>query len=319
MKVAFIGSDEFGAIGLEALTGSSHEVVLVVTVPDRPKGRGQCCEPGPVKAIAIEKGLRLIQPEKIKDPEARQALLEASPDILAVVCYGEYIPESIYNAPPERSINVHPSLLPRWRGSSPIYYTLLAGDTMGGVTVQYLHKKMDAGDILLQIETPIDPNENHGQLSDRLYRIGGGLLIEAVDGLQSRTIVPQIQDESLATKAPKIEKSDLWLKWNEPAIDVRNRIRAFAPVPGAKSQFRGVLCKLLSASRDLVKVENMSEPGTIVSLIKDGPVVACLDSCLCITGIQPAGKKALNGKDFLNGYHPKIGERFEYAFEEGTT
>lgn len=311
MKVAFMGSSEFGAIALRALARSSHSVVFVITGPDKPKGRGMCCEPGPVRIVAEEFGYPLIQPLSIKEQEVREKLADISPDIIVVVCYGEYIPQAIFNAPPFKSINVHPSLLPRWRGASPIHYALLAGDTMTGVTVQYIAKRMDAGDILLQSEVPIDPDENHGCLSARLHNIGAEMLIETLDRLEKGNISPFPQDDSKATNAPKITKADLNLNWSLPANDVRNRIRAFAPEPGAKVQFKSKQYKILEAASRFVAIGGNSQPGMIVQLSPEGPVVACLDAGLVITRLQPAGKKAMSGKDFINGYRPKIGDLFE--------
>jgi methionyl-tRNA formyltransferase len=313
MRVAFLGSDDFGAIGLKALVESSHRVVLVVTVPDRPRGRGRSIEPGPVRRIAESRQIPFIQPESIKEAGAKQSLLDTSPDIIAVVCYGEYLPRSVYDASPRKAINVHPSLLPRWRGASPVHYTLLAGDNVTGVTVQYVEKHMDAGDILLQREVPVDPDEDHGRLSDRLYILGGQMLIEAIDGLEKEILTPRKQDESKATAAPKIRKSDLWLDWLNTAEQVRNRIRAFSPAPGARALFHGENCKVLRASREFRPLPGPTEPGAIVSLDKEGPIVACADAGIIITQIQPPGGKPVSGRDFINGRRPQVGERFEGA------
>ena len=189
MRVAFIGSDDFGAIGLESLASSRHEIGLVVTVPDRPKGRGRSCEPGPVPVVAEEYALPLIQPQTVRDPLVIETILDTLPDVISVVCYGEYIPAALFDTPEKKSINVHPSLLPRWRGASPVHCTLLAGDKITGVTVQYLSKRMDAGEILLQRETEIGIDENHGDLSYRLYCVGAEMLVEALDRLEKGDLI----------------------------------------------------------------------------------------------------------------------------------
>ena len=311
MRVAFVGTEEIGELALRAVAGSRHEVVLVVTQPDRPKGRGRKIVPGAVRQAADELGIPLIQPESIRDEAAREPLKEASPDILAVVSYGEYIPESIYSVPVYGGVNVHPSLLPRWRGAAPVHYALLAGDTVTGVSVQRIHKKMDAGDILLQEEVAVEWEDNHATLCEKLYPLGAEMLVRVLDGLETGTIVPRPQDPGFVTEAPKIEKSDLLLDWSKPADEVRNRIRAFSPVPGARSAFRGSVCKVLSASIEPGATERGSEAGVIVGLAAQGPIVACSEGALLLTMLQPEGKKPIKGGDFINGYRPLMGERFE--------
>lgn len=311
MRVVFIGTDEIGEIALRKLSESRHDVVLVISQPDRPKGRGRRIEPGPVAVAAEEFGFPLIQPESIRDEEARKALDDVSPDIITVVSYGEYIPRKIFESPKHGSINVHPSLLPRWRGASPVRYALLAGDDVTGVTIQYLHKRMDAGDILMQEEVPIEPDDDHGSLCNKLYPLGGELLVRALDGLEEGTISAFPQDESKVTQAPKIEKGDLWLNWAMPAKQVRNRIRAFAPSPGARAEFRGKVYKILSASKDFISPDERCAAGMVSRLVDEGPVVMCSDLGLVITSIQPPGKKPIDGRDFINGYRIEVGEIFK--------
>ncbi len=318
MRVIFLGTDIFGELALKKLAESSHEVVLVVTQPDRPKGRGRTIVPGRVRLATEAYRIPLIQPESIRDDETKEIIAEIAPDIIAVVSYGEYIPRSIYDAPPHKSINVHPSLLPRWRGAAPVRYALLAGDRVTGVTVQYLHKRMDAGDIVLQEEAPIDPDDGHDSLCDKLYPLGAEMLVRALDGLEAGTIQPVPQDESKITNAPKIEKDDTWLDWSRPADEVRNRIRAFSPKPGARTRFRGSDYKILTADKGIRQIEGGNEPGTVVELSKDGPVVACIDGGLAITELQPPGKKPQGGRDFLNGYRVETGERFS-GLDRGDT
>jgi len=318
MRVVFLGTEDIGEIALRRLAESSHKVVLVVTQPDRPKGRGRKIVPGNVKVTAEELGIPFIQPETVRRAEARDAILGSSPDIIAVVSYGEYIPASIFDAPPHKSINVHPSLLPRWRGASPVRHALIAGDDMTGVTVQYIHKRMDAGDILLQEEIAIEPDDDHGSLCGRLYPLGAELLVQALDGLEAGTIRPVPQDESKVTKAPKIEKDDLRLDWARPALDVRNRIRAFSPTPGARAVFRDSDYKILAADREFRQTEGQPDPGRVADISDLGPIVACGDAALVITRLQPPGKNPLSGRDFLNGYRVEVGERFAGRSEGGS-
>ncbi len=311
MKVAFIGTDEIADVALRAVSESRHEIVLVITQPDRPRGRGRKIAPGIVKVTAEELGFPVMQPESIREARVKERLEETAPDILTVVSYGEYIPRSIYEAPPYRAINVHPSLLPRWRGAAPVRYALLAGDEVTGVTIQYIHKRMDAGDILLQEKVPIEPGDDHGSLSGKLHPIGARLLVTALDGLESSVISPVPQDPDNVTRAPKITKEDPWIDWTEPARQIRNRIRAFSPDIGARAKFRDKDCKILGVHPEISQLIESTEPGAIVEPTKEGPRVACSDGILTITRLQPAGKKALDGRSFVNGYRPEIGECFE--------
>lgn len=316
MRVAFLGTDRLGELALRAIYASNHEVVLVITQPDRPSGRGRKIKPGVVKLAAGELGIPLMQPEKVKEPVVQERLTELSPDILTVVSYGEYIPSRIYSAPPYKAINVHPSLLPRWRGAAPIRYALLAGDKVTGVTVQYLHKKMDAGDIILQKQVPIEPDDDHGSLCERLYPLGAEMLVSALNSLEIGAVTPVLQDENNVTQAPKIQKSDLWINWSRPSQEIRNRIRALSPAPGAKAFFRGENCKILKAVLEEEAVGESVEPGTIIDVRKKGPVVAGSECSLILTMLQPAGKKPQDGSSFVNGYHPETGEKFSGMPEE---
>ncbi|MFH1676754.1 MAG: methionyl-tRNA formyltransferase [bacterium] len=310
MRIIFIGTDAIGEIALRELIGSDHHVAMVITPPDRPKGRGRKIEEGPVKLVADEAGISVIQPESMKDESIGTALEEIKPDIITVVSYGEYIPSSIFTFPPHGSINLHPSLLPRWRGASPMRYVLLEGDSKAGVTVQYVEKKMDAGDILLQKEVEIGADDDHGALADVLYPLGAELLLLTLKGLQDGSIIPRKQDPEKITYAPKITKEDLVIDWNQPAVRVRNKIRAFSPSPGAVTIFRGEVIKLLSSDKEITPLFGLEDaPGTVAGFSSLGPRVICPDGILTITGLQPAGKKRLTGRDFVNGYKPEPGER----------
>ncbi len=312
MRVVFVGTDELGESALRRVAKSEHDIVLVVTQPDRPKGRGRKLMPGVVRLAAGEFRIPLIQPRTIREDDSKRAIAEADPDIIVVVSYGEYIPSSIYQAPKFKSINLHPSLLPRWRGASPVRYTLLAGDETTGVTVQYLHKKLDAGDILKQIELPIYPDDDHGSLCQRLYPIGATMLVEVLDDFEKfgDEIKAVRQNEDDVTKAPKIGKDDLWIDWSGKAADVRNKTRAFSPKPGARSMFRDNSYKILTVDKIFHETSGKVEPGDVINLSDKGPVVACGGKAVCITKIQPPGKNPMNARDFLNGYRVSVGEKF---------
>ncbi|MCK4720684.1 methionyl-tRNA formyltransferase [bacterium] len=317
MRVVFVGTDELGEIALRSVAESKHDIVLVVTQPDRPKGRGRKLTPGAVRLAAGEFGFPFIQPQTIREDDSKRAIIEADPDIIVVVSYGEYIPSSIYLAPKFNSINLHPSLLPRWRGASPVRYTLLAGDETTGVTVQYLHKKLDAGDILKQMELPVDPDDDHGSLCKRLNPPGAAMLVEVLDDFEKfgNDIKAKRQNEDNVTKAPKIGKGDLWIDWSGKTVDVRNKTRAFSPKPGARSMFRDNSYKILTIDKIFHETSGKVEPGDVINLSDKGPVVACGSKAVCITKIQPPGKKPINARDFLNGYRVKVGEKFT-SFDE---
>jgi len=310
MRVVFLGTEELGETVLRKLAESRHDVMLVITPPDRPKGRGRTVVPGLVVLACEAYGIPILQPETVRDEEAVTAINAVQPDILTVVSYGEFIPSKIYKKPPHGAVNVHPSLLPRWRGASPVRYTLLNGDKTAGVTVQYLAKKMDAGDVLMQEEIPVDPLDNHGTLCEKLYPLGADLLVRVLDAIEAGDINPVTQDESEITFAPKIEKSDLWIDWTEPAEKVRDRIRAFAPDPGARATFRDGQYKILDAEPDFVGLETEPAPGIVMNLTKSGPVIACGDHGLKLTMLQPPGKKPVRGVDFQNGYRLAEGDEF---------
>ncbi len=310
MKLVFVGTDVVGALALKAIIGSSHEILFVVSQPDRPKGRGKKIQPGLVRQIADEAELTVYQPESIRDEITKNAIIEAKPDIMVVVSYGEYIPSKIFKAPEFGSINLHPSLLPRWRGAAPVRYALLEGDEVTGVTVQYLHKRMDAGDILAQAEVPIEPDDDHGSLCDKLYPLGADLVVSVLDKFDEKGhgVDSREQDEDQVTQAPKITKDDLWIDWNSPAVNIKNKIRAYAPSPGVRTVFRGELYKILKVAEVGSEYPNEPVPGLIYGL--PYPVVDCADQALRILTIQPPGKKPMDGADFRNGYRLADGEMF---------
>lgn len=312
MKVVFTGTDTIGARALKALVECPrHEVVFVITQPDRPRGRGRKLVEGEVKILANENLIPVLQPETIKSPEIIAAFDQYMPDIMTVVSYGEYIPKSVYNKPPKRSINLHPSLLPRWRGASPIYFALLEGDKETGVTIQYVAKKMDAGDILNQVIVPVSDDDNVESLSGKLYQPGADLLIKTLDEIEAGTQHPVAQDESesLVTYAPKLTPENQWIDWSGPAVRVRNRIRAFSPKPGARTNFRDKDF-LIHSAEIMPGLADSHDAGCIIAIEKDGPAVICGENSLLITSLQPSGKNVIKGKDFINGYRPEIGEMF---------
>ena len=310
MRVVFFGSASIGFPLLDALLASSaDDVVAVVTQPDRPVGRKLKLTACPVKELAQEKGLNVLCPEKIGSEESLTALKDLVPDLFVVVAYGQYIPQAVLALPANGSINLHPSLLPKYRGSSPIQWALVNGDTATGVTILYVSQKMDAGDILLQREVPIRPEDNAITLEPILAQAGAALMMEAVEQIRAGTVNAQPQDEAAAIEVRKLVKEDGRLDWTLPASVLNNRIRAFIAWPGCFCQapVRSGMqrLKVLEA-----RVESGSgEPGVVLDVSDEGPMVATGDGALRLLSVQPAGKNIMDGAAYLRGYPLEPGSR----------
>lgn len=303
MRVVFFGSAAIGFPLLDALLASpDDEVVAVVTQPDRPVGRKLRMTACPVKEIALQKGLTVLCPEKVGSAESVAALKELSADLFVVAAYGQYIPPAVLDIPPAGSINLHPSLLPKYRGSSPIQWALANGDDVTGVTILYVSEKMDAGDILLQREVPIRPEDNAVTLEPVLAQAGAGLLMEAVEQIRFGTVHARPQNEAEATEVRKLTKEDGRIDWSLPAVVLNNRIRAFAAWPGcfceAPVRFGMQRLKVLEA-----RVEAGSgAAGSVLEADGQGPLVATGEAALRLLTVQPAGKNVMDGSAYLRGY-----------------
>jgi methionyl-tRNA formyltransferase len=298
MRIVFFGSASIGFPVLEALLASAQDdVVAVVTQPDRPAGRKQQLTPCPVKLFAQERGLPVLSPEKVKESLSELAKLNA--DLFVVVAYGQYIPQSVLTLPAHGAINLHPSLLPKYRGSSPIQWALANGDTVTGVTILYVSEKMDAGDIILQREIPIDPEATSSALEPVLAGAGAQLLMEAVEQIRTGTVQRHPQDDAAAIDVRKLTKEDGRLDWTQPADVLRNRIRGFTPWPGCFCEMPdGQRLKVLR-----VAVEAQSgSPGEILDVSGAGLLVATGEGALRLLDVQPAGKKVMDGASYLRGY-----------------
>ncbi len=310
MRVVFFGSASIGFPLLDALAASpADEVVAVVTQPDRPVGRKLRLTACPVKERAEQSGLTVLSPEKIGDAESLAALKELQADLFVVVAYGQYIPPSVLALPPDGSINLHPSLLPKYRGSSPIQWALANGDTVTGATILYVSEKMDAGDIILQREVPIRPEDDALTLEPVLARVGAELLMEAVERIRAGTVTAVPQDESRAVEVRKLSKEDGRLDWALPADTLSNRIRAFIAWPGccceapARSGMQRL--KVLRARSEAGE----GEPGEVLDVSDGGPLIATGRGALRLLDVQPAGKKAMDGAAYLRGYPLEPGTR----------
>jgi methionyl-tRNA formyltransferase len=297
MRLIFLGTPAFAVPTLEAVA-QAHEVILVVTQPDRPKGRGQELAASQVKLAATRLGLPVYQPERIRRPEAQAQLASLKPEIMVVVGYGQIIPQSVIDLAPRGIVNVHASLLPKYRGAAPIQWAIVNGETRTGVTTMQINAGLDTGDILLMRETGIGPEETAVELSTRLAAMGAELLIETLDGLASGAIEPRKQDDSQASLAPILKKEDGVIRWAEPASTIHNRVRGLLPWPGAYTHFRGqrlhVWCARISGDRAALP------PGRVA--LGPGFRVACGDgTVLELIEVQLEGRKRMGGDAFANG------------------
>ncbi|MBE0696210.1 MAG: methionyl-tRNA formyltransferase [Anaerolineaceae bacterium] len=272
-------------------------VVGVVTQPDRPAGRGRVLTPPPVKMLAQSLGIEVIQPEKLREPEAQTRLKEWAPDLIVVTAFGQILRKSVLELPSYGCINVHASLLPRWRGAAPIQSAILHGDAVSGATIMLMDPGIDTGPILAQRQADIFPGETAGQLSQRLAELGANLLIDTLPRYLSGEIQPQGQEEALSTYAPMIAKKEGLLNLNQPADQLERRIRAFQPWPGAFMEWQGLALKIHRAHTAPCTA---CLPGQRC-IIDDLPAVATPDGCLVFDEIQPAGKRVMPGQEFLRG------------------
>ena len=297
-----MGTPDFAVPSLQALLEAGHAVCGVFTQPDKPKNRGMKLQASPVKEFALSKEIPVFQPGKLRDGTALAQMQSLDPELIVVAAYGRILPEDILNAPPYGCINVHSSLLPKYRGAAPINWAILNGDTETGVTIMHMAPELDAGDIILQRSTPIGPDETAPELFDRLAQMGGALLVEAVAQLQAGT-APQIpQDGSQATYAPMLSRELSPLDWSKPAQALHNQVRGLLPWPAAAGVFSGIRCKVFLT--DIIDHTTTAKPGTVVEAGKGGIVMACGGgSLLRILELQPDGKKRMAAADFLRG-HP---------------
>lgn len=304
MNIVFMGTPRAAVPTLERILADGHEVVAVYTQPDRPSGRGNKITFSPVKEFAREKGLRVLQPLKIKTPEALAEFKNHNADVAVVVAYGRILPETFLTAFPGGAINVHFSLLPKYRGAAPVNWAIVNGETETGVTTMQVDAGLDTGAILLQRSTEIGPDENSIELTSRLAEMGAELLAETLSGID--TIEPKAQNHVEATLAPILNKNDGEFSWEMDAQEIANRVRGFQPFPGTFTFVDSRRLTLWSA-----KAVNaaQADPGTVLSAKGDELIIACGNgSALQIDELQPEGKRRMSARDFLNGSDVQIGE-----------
>ncbi|MFZ5899581.1 MAG: methionyl-tRNA formyltransferase [Bacillota bacterium] len=307
MRVVFMGTPEFAVVSLRTLVEAGVEVVSVVTQPDRPKGRGKKLCPPPVKEYAVAKGLPVLQPQSIKDSAFKELLAELSPHVIAVVAYGKILPKEILDIPPLGCINVHASLLPKYRGAAPIHWAIINGETETGVTTIFMDQGMDTGDMILQARIKIEPDDTAGSVHDRLAVLGGQLLLKTLRHLAEGTAFRIPQDHSRATYAPLLTKEDEIIDWRKTAQQIVNHIRGMNPWPGAQTTYRGQVLKLWRA--EVADGEGRaSEPGTILAAdVFQGIIVQAGEGRVRLCGLQPAGRKPMDAGAFLRGYRLDVG------------
>ncbi|MDZ7889369.1 MAG: methionyl-tRNA formyltransferase [Pseudomonas sp.] len=300
LRIVFAGTPEFAAEHLKALLNSPYQVVAVYTQPDRPAGRGQKLMPSPVKQLALQHEITVYQPQTLRDPAAQAELAALKPDLLVVVAYGLILPQVVLDIPRLGCINSHASLLPRWRGAAPIQRAIQAGDAESGVTVMQMEAGLDTGPMLLKVSTPISADDTGGSLHDRLAELGPPAVLQAIDGLAAGSLRGEVQDDSLATYAHKLNKDEALLDWSRPAVELERLIRAFNPWPICHSSLNGAPLKVLAAQLVTEQGEGRGAPGEILTASKDGLTVACADGALRLTRLQLPGGKALNFADLFN-------------------
>jgi len=297
MRIVFIGTGDIGVPTLQALLKSEHEVVGVVTQPDKPVGRAQLVEPPPIKKALSATGIPVLQPARIKDRQAIEEIRAFKPDVIVVMAYGQILPREVLEIPKIASLNLHASLLPRWRGAAPIQAAIAAGDIESGITVMYIDEGLDTGDILLQRRIDILPADTGGSLHDRLAKIAPEALLESLE-LLAEEGAPRIpQDNALATYASKLRREDGKIDWTDPAEAIERKIRAFDPWPGAFMEFDGRKLKVFSA----VIVGLCGMPGEILLSEKE-LVVAAGEGALSLGEVQPEGKRRMSAAEFLRGH-----------------
>jgi methionyl-tRNA formyltransferase len=316
LKILFAGTPVFAAVALAALLEHKYSVTAVYTQPDRPAGRGRKLQPSPVKQLALGHGIAVEQPESFKrDPAAIDKLASYAPDVMIVAAYGLLLPQRVLDIPRHGCLNIHASLLPRWRGAAPIQRALLAGDTETGVTIMQMNAGLDTGDMLLTRTLPIDNHCTAGELHDQLARLGALALLQTLTEMVENKLQPQPQDPALATYARKLEKHEAWIDWSQPASHIDRQIRAFNPWPVAQTQIDDKVVRLRKAQ--VLAVSDDSPPGSIVQVTNDAIDVACGAGQLRLLDGQLPGGKPLAIKDLLNGHAAlfRIGQRFRTVAE----
>jgi len=317
MRVVFCGTPLFAVPALKHLFAQpDFEIAAVITQPDRPRGRGQEVSFSPVKEIATAAGIPVHQPEKIRSPESQELLQKLAPEVVVIIAYGQIIPARLLPIPKLGWINLHASLLPKYRGAAPINWAIVNGETKTGVTSMRIDAGMDTGEILLQKEMEIGATETAPELTARMSELGAPLMVETLRGLATGVLFPRAQDSALASNAPLLKKEDGRINWSLPALEIFNRIRGLAPWPGAYTSFRGQACHILGepASKELSEQHAQSGkpggPGSLVVSKREVTVVCGGTTYLRLLSVKLEGRKHVSATEFANGAHLYPGEHF---------
>jgi len=316
VRIVFFGSPEFALPSLNALVASRHDVVAVVSQPDRPAGRGHAATPPPVKTAALAHGLPVLQSEKLSEPDSLATIQALSPDAFVVAAYGQILRQRLLDVPPRGTLNVHASLLPRWRGASPIAAAILAGDEATGVTLMQMVRALDAGPLLARVELPISPHDTTGMLEPRLAQAGAALLVENLEAWLAGELPATPQDESAVTYAPQLKRTDALLDWSLPAVDLWRLVRAYHPWPVAYTRWRGEELRIHAAWP--LDLDSGEPPGTVLPPSHLPPEAGEQDEtfavqtglgALAIRRLQRPGRREVSGGEFLRGQRDLIGAR----------
>lgn len=299
MRLVFAGTPDFAATALRALLGTHHTLVGVYSQPDRPAGRGRKLQPSPVKQVALNNDIPVFQPESLKTPEAQQELANLQPDVMIVAAYGLILPEAVLAIPTHGCLNIHASLLPRWRGAAPIQRAIAAGDANTGITIMQMDKGLDTGDMLLKATTPIEPNDTGGSLHDRLAQMGGQAIVEALNLLEKGKLQGEVQNNEQACYAHKLSKEEGHINWSDSARSIERLVRAFNPWPGTYTDLEQQRLRIHEAE---ARGEQSQKPaGTVIHREREGIDIACGTGTLRITRLQLPGSRAQSVNDLING------------------
>jgi len=308
MKIVFFGSSHFAVSALQALIDKGEDIICVVTQPDKKKGRHLHLSKTDVKTVALESGLKVYQPQDINTKESKEFLTSLSSDLFVIVAYGQLLSQEILDIPKIMPINIHASLLPKYRGAAPINWAIINGDKTTGVTIMKVTKKMDSGPIILQKSVQVSDLDTFINLEDGLRSLGSELLLEAISLIKNKKFKLIPQDESKVSFAAKLKKRDGGIDWDKPAVKIYNLIHGTLPWPGAFTHYKGKLLKIFNASV-ITDLKNEAKPGEVIQVSKSGLIIATGKDCLKINELQIEGKRKMNIEEFIAGHKIKVGEK----------
>jgi len=308
MRIVFMGTPSFAVPSLRALIEQGYEVVAVVSQPDRPKGRKKLLTPTPVKEAALELGIPVLQPERMRNEDAIVELASYEPDLIVTAAYGQILPKAVLQLPQHGCINVHGSLLPKYRGGAPIQRSIMEGETETGVTIMYMAEGLDTGDMISSVAIPIENEDNAGTIFEKLSITGAKLLIDTIPPLIRGELQAIPQDDQLATYAPNLTREDERIVWDKSAVSIFNQVRGLSPMAGAFTTLHGEVFKVWGCTP--LSSTAATEPGTIVSASADGIIVQTGEGQLLLTIIQPAGKRMMSVSDWIQGARAIVNSRF---------